>query len=71
MAIAKCPDCGDSIELGARPKIHRLLSCPHCDADLEVVSLDPPQVDWAYASSDESDDEWEDEKEQDEEEEYR
>ena len=52
MASARCPDCGGPVDLGVRPSMHQLVSCPGCDADLEVISLDPPEVDWAYASSD-------------------
>jgi hypothetical protein len=34
--------------------------CPHCDADLEVISVEPLELDWAYDWS------WEDEEEEDE-----
>jgi hypothetical protein len=33
--------------------------CPHCEADLEVVNLDPPELDWAYLEPDDGDD-WDD-----------
>jgi hypothetical protein len=38
------------------------LTCPHCDAELEVISLNPLELDWAYDWSwDEDDEDEEDE----------
>jgi len=36
------------------------LNCPYCDADLEVINVDPLELDWVY---DWSDEEWESEEE--------
>jgi hypothetical protein len=39
------------------------LNCPHCEADLVVVGLDPVEFDWADLSSagdDDWDDDWDD-----------
>ena len=63
MASARCPDCGDMVNLGSRPREDQALMCPHCDADLQLVSLDPPTLDWAYGDSDT----WEDEDDEEEE----
>jgi lysine biosynthesis protein LysW len=35
-------------------KIGQAMTCPYCDAELEVIDLDPVELDWAY------DEEWED-----------
>ena len=72
MSSAKCPDCGRYVDLGTHPRLHEVVMCPHCDADLEVSSKDPPELDWAYADSGEWDDEEdeEDERERDEEKQY-
>ena len=70
MSSAKCPDCGRHIDLRADLRLHEVVICPHCDADLEVVSKNPPELDWAYAADfgegDDEEDE-EDERERDEE----
>jgi len=34
--------------LGSQVEIGLTLIYPHCDAELEVISVDPPKVDWAY-----------------------
>jgi lysine biosynthesis protein LysW len=60
MARGYCPDCDESISL-RNPKVGQVLLCPHCDTEVEVVGLDPLELDWAYASAD--DDDWDDEDE--------
>ena len=57
-ASAFCPDCDTEIAFNPHPKLGQRLVCPHCDADLEVLSVDPLELDWAY---DWEDDGWEDE----------
>jgi lysine biosynthesis protein LysW len=63
MAIAFCPDCEESISLGPRPKVGQRITCPHCNADLEVIDTSPLELDWAYDGPEEDwdDEEWEDE----------
>jgi lysine biosynthesis protein LysW len=50
MAVAKvvCPGCRRKIELEPHVERGEWVSCPHCWADLEVISLNPPVLDWAY-----------------------
>jgi lysine biosynthesis protein LysW len=55
MARAYCPDCDERIVFNPTPGIGKRLICPHCDADLEVISVDPVELDWVY---EESDDNW-------------
>jgi lysine biosynthesis protein LysW len=47
MAFAYCPDCGRRIYLSRKPWKGQPITCDYCDADLEVVDLNPPRVDWA------------------------
>ncbi len=47
MATTNCPDCDGKIVLSI-VKLGQKLTCPHCDAELEVISVDPLEVDWAY-----------------------
>jgi lysine biosynthesis protein LysW len=64
MAIAICPSCGDDIKLSGRLKIGSEVICPRCDAELEVIDLDPIELDWAYLDDGGWDD-WEDDEEDD------
>ena len=52
MANAYCPDCDETIVLNPTPKVGKRLTCPHCDTDLEVISVDPVELDWVYEESD-------------------
>ena len=59
---ASCPDCGARIRLPGTIQIGRPITCPNCDAELEVIETDPVELDWVY------DDEYEDEDDTDQDE---
>jgi lysine biosynthesis protein LysW len=52
MASARCPDCDGRIVLNPTPRAEKRLTCPHCDAELEVIGLDRVELDWVYEESD-------------------
>ncbi len=58
--VARCPDCGEDIKLWPLIKEGEELICPHCEADLTVVGVDPVELDWAYALPAEDDEDWDD-----------
>jgi lysine biosynthesis protein LysW len=68
MPSGSCPECDGKISL-TPAKVGQLLTCPHCDVQLEVTNLDPLEFDWAY-DWDWDEDEDEDEEEEDVEDEY-
>lgn len=41
---ANCPECDAVIELGADTVEGEIIVCPDCAAELEVVSVDPPEL---------------------------
>ncbi len=41
---AKCPECEAEIPFQEDVVKGEILSCPDCGVDLEVTSLDPPEV---------------------------
>lgn len=43
---AACPSCNNTVEVGQHPKLGDLLACPFCHVQLEVVWLDPLELDW-------------------------
>ncbi len=73
MAVAYCPDCEGKISISSEAAVGQRITCPHCDTDLEVISVEPLELDWAYDWSWEDEDETasddEDEEEEEEEEE--
>ena len=60
MAFAYCPDCAGRIYVGRKPWIGQPVTCDSCYAELEVVELNPPALDWADSSDDED---WEEDQE--------
>lgn len=68
-AVASCLDCGEAISLGPQPREGQRLTCANCGAFLEIISLEPPELDWAFSDfepdwdpdeEDWGDEEWED-----------
>jgi alpha-aminoadipate carrier protein LysW len=60
MARVYCPDCDGAITVSSEVELGQKIICPHCEAELEVISLDPLELDWAYDWSWEEDEEEED-----------
>jgi lysine biosynthesis protein LysW len=62
MATALCPDCGQKIIIGPKPRRGQRVSCPHCDVDLEIVSTSPLELDWPEFDADDDFevDDWDD-----------
>jgi alpha-aminoadipate carrier protein LysW len=46
MKTAVCPDCGNSVNVGSQPRVGKQVVCETCGAELEVVWLDPIELDY-------------------------
>ncbi len=44
---ATCPVCDAMIELDDNVELNELIVCPDCGSELEVVNLDPPELEEA------------------------
>lgn len=60
MNSAYCPDCDGKIVLNPHARVGQKLTCPHCETELEVISVDPLEFDWAYDWSWDDDEEYDD-----------
>lgn len=49
MARVICPGCRRYMEVDRHIEVGDWVSCPGCDADLEVISLNPLVLDWVDA----------------------
>lgn len=58
-AVIECVECGIKSVFKGRMALGQDLTCPECETWMEVVSLDPIEVDWIYDEP-EHDDESED-----------
>jgi len=65
MQSAECPQCGVEVSVGSQPKLGKLVACKECGAELEVVWLDPLELDWPI-DEDEYDEEESDDAEEEE-----
>ena len=54
MKTASCPECEAEITFGEIPVLSEILQCPECGSELEVVSLDPLELELAP----EEDEDW-------------
>jgi lysine biosynthesis protein LysW len=57
MNFAICPSCDERIKIAGQAQIGLEVTCSSCGDVLEVVSLDPIELDWIYYDDD--DDDWE------------
>ena len=48
LAVVPCLDCEQTISLGSGVKHGQIVTCSSCGALLEVVSVEPLELDWAY-----------------------
>jgi lysine biosynthesis protein LysW len=59
MNEAACPSCGATISIKGTPKIGMHVTCKSCDSEVEVVWLDPLELDFPmdeFEGEEESDD---------------
>jgi hypothetical protein len=60
-----CLDCELPIELSYRPVEGQIVTCPHCDVELEVINTEPLELDFYFEDWDtdedlDEDDDWDD-----------
>jgi lysine biosynthesis protein LysW len=61
MTEAICPSCAAPVTVKGVPKIGLTVTCGSCDTELEVVWLDPLELDWPMDEADaDLDDDFED-----------
>jgi lysine biosynthesis protein LysW len=66
MSVAECIACGSDIKFSVEPKMGLIVTC---DAELEIVWLDPLELDWPFDEDDyeEEDDYYDDDYDDDDE----
>ena len=42
--ITECPDCEETIIIPDDSEVGEIIDCPNCGAELEIISINPPQV---------------------------
>jgi alpha-aminoadipate carrier protein LysW len=54
--LATCPECEAEIHVDEDVDKGEIITCLECDAELEVVGLDPIELDFALQDEDDYDD---------------
>jgi alpha-aminoadipate carrier protein LysW len=65
-----CLDCERSFELSFQPVEGQIITCPNCDAELEVISVQPLELDFYYEDWGEDDEDWDGDEDWDEDEDW-
>jgi lysine biosynthesis protein LysW len=47
-----CPECDEEFDTYETPQLGQKLTCPHCWAALEFVSVNPPVLQWETVEED-------------------
>ena len=55
--VAECPACGNEVKFRVKPRMGQAVVCPNCESELEVVWLDPVEIDWPFDDDEDEDDE--------------
>jgi len=56
-SIANCPGCGANIRLREPVRLGEFVICDECGDELEIVSVNPTKLDWAFEEPFDEDDE--------------
>ena len=56
-SVANCPGCGANIRLREPVRLGEFVICDECGDELEIVSMTPIKLDWAFEEPFDEDDE--------------
>lgn len=57
MPYAICPECDEDIYLRIAPSLGDLITCPSCETRLEVVGVNPLELDWPWEEDEDEEEE--------------
>lgn len=61
MPASVCPECEEKVYVDAEAEQGDVVTCEECGSDLEVVGLDPIELD-IYEGNDDDDDDYDDDR---------
>ena len=64
MNAVYCLDCDRKLHINSKHDVGDAIKCPLCDSEFEIVSMQPPAIEWLYDDYDDYDDEDEEEEEE-------
>ena len=64
-ARAVCPACDEWVTIPNQPKLGHRVTSRYCETELEVITLNPVELDWTSDDDDDWDTQWDDDDEED------
>ena len=64
----ECLVCEEHVYVGRNPKIGSLVTCHNCDANFQVIDIEPVLIDWPF--DEDEDDEFDEHEDYDDDESY-
>ena len=58
MITVSCIDCNRPIKLDFRPSVGDVITCSSCGVELEVIDVEPVELDWVYLAPAEAAEDW-------------
>ena len=58
MPAAKCPECGEEVFVEAELEQGDIVECDECGVSLELVGMDPIELDVRHETDDDADEEF-------------
>ena len=65
--VSDCVSCGAKISVGKKPIVGQQFQCPSCGDMMQVVWLDPIELDWSVDDKDYDEDEDDDDEDDEDE----
>ncbi len=62
MSKAYCPSC-DAVVIKDSPRVGAMVTCRECGTELEIVSINPFEVDFPLEYDEDYDEDWDEEEE--------
>jgi len=47
-----CLECERKLDLGNNPQVGQRIKCEYCEVQLEIINIDPLELDWIYERHD-------------------
>lgn len=56
LIVARCAECESRINFNKEPEIGMIVTCRECGEKMEVIDINPVELDWAYEDENYNDD---------------
>ena len=58
MFTVYCLDCETPVDLESSPEKGEILRCPSCGTEMQVIGLEPTELDWVFLAPSDTSADW-------------